>query len=140
MLRPRRLMPIAAVAALGLAAVACSSTPSVTPAQTGTTGTVPEDLVVPDAAVTAGFVKLRATVAQVKVSDAAATATAKETIEEQWSSFEGTVRKNDKAAYLQIEDGLASINAGIEAKDQAKVDAGVADVEAGAKAYLAKHP
>ncbi len=139
----RSLLAVAAVAAFGLGGLACSSTPTTTAAPTGTTGTVPEDLVVPDAAVTAGFVKLRASVAQVKAAvpnDPTAAAALKEEIGEQWEAFEGTVRKNDKTAYLKIEDGLAAINAGIDAKDPKKVETGVADVEAGATAYLAKHP
>jgi len=141
--RPRRLVIVALACAVGLAGAACGSSTTTSGGQTGTTVGVPENTIVPAAAVTAGFVKVRATVAQIKATlatDPTGADALTKTLEEQWASFEGTVRQNDKVAYLQIEDGLAAVNSGVESKDQAKVDKGVADVEAGATAYLAKHP
>ena len=57
-----------------------------------------------------------------------------------WYGFEGTVRKNEKSLYLQMEDGLADIKAGVEKNDPARVDKGVQELEEGSQAYLAKHP
>ena len=57
-----------------------------------------------------------------------------------WFAFEGTVRKNDKNSYLDMEDGLALIKAGADQNNAEKVAKGVAAFDKAANEYLAAHP
>ena len=99
--------------------------------------------IVTDATVTAGLATVRKDAAQIKAtlptSQSDASAQTKQ-MYDSWFTFEGTVRKNEKNLYLQMEDGLAAIKAGTEQNNPTKVDKGIKDLEEGATAYLAKHP
>ena len=57
-----------------------------------------------------------------------------------WFEFEGTVRKNEKDLYLQMEDGLVSVKIGVQENRIPKIVTGLADFETARAAYLAKHP
>ena len=57
-----------------------------------------------------------------------------------WFEFEGTVRKNDKDLYLQMEDGLVSVKIGVQENRIPKITTGVAEFEAARAAYIGKHP
>jgi hypothetical protein len=102
-----------------------------------------EYTIVPAAEVTAGLTEVRAMAAGIKATlatnqtDAVAQV---RTMYDRWFEFEGTVRKNDKDLYLQMEDGLAAIKAGAEQNRADKVDKGLKDLEAGASAYLVRFP
>jgi hypothetical protein len=100
--------------------------------------------IVPDATVTAGLADVRVHATKVKEALAgagpdAAKAHARE-MYDAWYSFEATVRQNEKALYLQIEDGLADIQAGARDGRADRVDRGAKAVEEGAAAYLGRHP
>jgi hypothetical protein len=99
---------------------------------------------VADAVVTAGLAEVRAKAAKVKATLAgggveAAKADAK-AMYESWYAFEATVRKNAKDLYLQMEDGLADIQAGARDNKPDRIDRGVQDLEDGATKYLEQHP
>ena len=135
----------ALLAGLGLASTACSSTNVDTSAGApGTTaGTTPTYEIVPDAVVTKGLTEVRRLAADAKVAQATDKAKAQALATQMydtWFTFEGTVRKNEKDQYLQMEDGLAAIKSGIEKDDAAKIAKGIADLEEGASNYTKAHP
>jgi len=146
-----RTRTLATAVLLGALAVAgCSSdpttqttAPSSTAAGGGTTVPSGEYEIVTDAEVTAGLTEVRKIAAQIKTalpSNPADASRLSGDMYKRWFTFEGTVRKNDKNLYLQMEDGLAAIKAGVEQNRPDKVDKGIADLESGATAYLAAHP
>jgi hypothetical protein len=100
--------------------------------------------IVPDSVVTAGLAQVRLHAGKVAESLAAGDQNgAKEHAKEMydaWYAFEATVRKNDKDLYLQIEDGLADIQAGARDNKADRVQRGTRDLDEGADAYLGKHP
>ena len=57
-----------------------------------------------------------------------------------WYAFEGTIRKTDQAIYLDMEDALVAVKAGVQQKDAAKASKGSADFTRLANRYLAKFP
>ena len=141
----------AAVLSVGLLGTACSSSsPSTTdvaavPATSGSTpptsGSTYE--IVPDAQVTAGLVAVRALAAQIKAAQTTDPASAKALLDQlydRWFTFEGTVRKLEKNLYLQMEDGLSAIKAGVQQQNITKIEKGIQDLEDGATGYLKAHP
>jgi hypothetical protein len=114
---------------------ACSDDPD-----EATPSTRPEDLIVSEAAVAQGLADVRAMAAeilgQLGTEPAEAERTA-EAIYDRWFEFEGTVRDADTDLYLQMEDGLSGIKAGIEARDADRVQRGKDDLDQAADAYLA---
>jgi hypothetical protein len=109
----------------------------------GTAGSGAEYQLVPDAEVTAGLTEVRRLAQQIKstlATDQAEAERLSAQMYDAWFEFEGTVRKNDKDLYLQMEDGLAAVKAGAEQNRPDKVDKGLVDLNAGADQYLAKHP
>ena len=148
MVRSRTLAAAALLGALSLAGCSSDTTTqtaaaSSTAAGPGTTAADGSYEIVTDAQVTAGLAEVRRIAAQIKTTLPAnqtdATALSKD-MYKTWFTFEGTVRKNDKDLYLQMEDGLAAIKAGVEQNRPDKVDRGIADLETGATAYLKAHP
>lgn len=137
---------VAAVAAGcgGTTATTAGSPTTAAPAPTGTGDTGGSGYqIVPDAQVTAGLATVRRQAAEIKTTLARSQPEAEAQVKamfDGWFVFEGTVRKNDKNAYLQMEDGLAAIKAGVQQNDPAKVDKGIAELEAGASTYQAAHP
>ena len=73
-------------------------------------------------------------------ADAKAAKEQVEGIEKLWEPIEGTIRENDKDAYIRFEDDFAAIEKAVEAGDATKTQASVADVSAAVKAYVAKFP
>lgn len=99
--------------------------------------------IVPAAEVKAGLTEVRAMAAGVKATLAAGGTYAEADVRkmyDRWFLFEGSVRQNDKNLYLQMEDGLAAIKAGVEQKRPDKVDRGLKDLEDGSSSYLVKFP
>jgi hypothetical protein len=131
-------------------AAGCSSGNDASPSTTtaaadgaGAASTTEPTEIVPDAKVTAGLAVVRAAAARVKATLAAegpdaAKAQAKQ-MYEAWYTFEATVRQNEQKLYLQMEDGLADIQAGARDNKPERIDRGVKDLEEGATAYLEKH-
>ena len=130
---------IAGLAIATLAGVsACSDGQSSTPT---TTVVAPEDIKVDPAVVTAGLTKLPTTIATAIAAigtdgvDAAVGA-----IEQEWASFEGTVKDTDQDLYLAIEDQLDPLQEQIKNGDSAKATATAAKMSALFDQYKAKYP
>ena len=102
----------------------------------------PEDVIVPDATVTAGL--KQAITDMNTLADGVANGTATddqfEEVHEGWESFEGTVKQNDVDSYLALEDALAAMQKAVSEKDAAAAKTAASDFETAANAYLAKHP
>lgn len=101
----------------------------------------PEDIKVDAATVTAGLTKLPATIAAAIATIGTPEAEAKlDAIEEEWASFEGTVRDTDQNIYLAIEDQLDPVQDQIKAGDAAAATATAAIMSDLFAQYLAKYP
>jgi hypothetical protein len=128
---------LALVVSLGAGVAACSDDPD-----DATPATRPEDVIVSDADVADGLAEVRAMAAEVLGQLSTDPAQAEQTAEEiydRWFEFEGTVRHTDTDLYLQMEDGLSGIKAGIEDRDADRVQRGNDDLDQAADAYLATH-
>jgi hypothetical protein len=93
--------------------------------------------------VAAGLGKLDSLVNQIGLAASADAKAAKnhvKEIEEIWAPIEGTIRENDKDAYIRFEDDFAAIEKGVDAGDATRTQSSTADVSAAVKAYLAKYP
>jgi hypothetical protein len=124
---------------------ACSSdddSSSATTAAAAADGTVaPEDIKVDPAVVAAGLTKLPGTIASAIAAIGTPEAEAKvDAIEEEWASFEGTVRDTDPDIYLAIEDQLDPVQDQIKAGDTAAATATAATIAALFAQYMTKHP
>jgi hypothetical protein len=103
----------------------------------------PHELRASAADVATGLGKLDALVNQIGLAASADSKAAKEQakgIEEIWEPIEGTIRANDKDAYIRFEDDFAAIEKALDAGDANKTQSTTADVSAAVKAYLAKYP
>jgi hypothetical protein len=94
--------------------------------------------------VAAGLVEVQRLAAEVgqaltAADQGAAKARAKE-MHDAWYGFEATVRANDKDLYLQMEDGMADIQAGARDGRADRAQKGLKDLTEGATAYAGKHP
>lgn len=140
------------VGALGLSACgsdAPKSTATIVSETTAATATgaatggslTPEEIVVDDATVTAGFTKLASTIAVAIAAIGTPDAKAKlAVIEDDWRGFEGAVRKKDPTIYLSIEDQLTPLQRQIAAGDTATATATATTLEAIFSQYVAKYP
>ena len=135
---------VAGFALIGVVALAaCSSdddSSSTTAAAAG--GTVaPEDIKVSPAVVAAGLTKLPGTLASAIAAIGTPDAEAKvDAIEEEWASFEGTVRDTDPDIYLLIEDQLDPVQDQIKAGDAAAATATAATLTDLFAQYQTKPP
>jgi hypothetical protein len=101
----------------------------------------PEDVKVPPAVVTAGLIKLPATIASAIAAIGTPNAEAKVAeIEAEWFSFEGTVRATDPDIYLAIEDQLDPVQDQIKAGDSAAATATAATLSDLFNQYMTKYP
>ena len=136
--RALRVGALLATAMLGLVTAACGGDDA-----DQTADTSPEDRIVSNAEVTEGLADVRAKAAEVvgKLStDPEAAAETSDAMFDSWFGFEGTVRKNDQDLYLQMEDGLTGIKAGVEDEDVDRARRGKDDLDEAAEAYLAGGP
>jgi uncharacterized cupredoxin-like copper-binding protein len=140
--RARRGTALALTAALAVATAACSDDAS--DAKSGATSTTsPEERIVSDAEVIRGLADVRelaGTILDQLGSDPAEAERTAEAMNDRWFEFEGTVRKRDVDLYLQMEDGLSGIKAGIEKRDIDRVQRAKDDLDEAAEAYLAAAP
>ena len=143
---PASLLSIAAVSLLGISALgltSCGSDEKQTGATSGLTEPTgdPEELIVDDSVVTAGFTKLpstiQAAIAAIDTPDAEAKL---DLIEAEWYSFEGSVRFKDRDLYLAIEDDLAPLQTQIQSGDAAAAQSTAADLDDLFAQYLATNP
>lgn len=135
------LAGIALVGFIGLAACGGGAkTSSPTAAAVG--GAVaPEAIKVSSAVVAAGLTRLPATLASaIAAIGTPQAATKVAAIEQQWATFEGTVRDTDPDIYLAIEDQLNPVQDQIKAGDAAKAAATATTLSDLFAQYLTKHP
>jgi hypothetical protein len=139
-MRLRTAAVAASLASVVLLGAGCSSSDDAKP--TATTK-APEDVLVPNAQVTAGLNNLRSLVAQAKSEAAAGASTVQQTVDDSWSQWlkiEGRIKKNDTGAYLEFEDALSDMRIGAQEDEPAKVQKGAQSVDALITSYLADFP
>jgi hypothetical protein len=101
----------------------------------------PEDIKVDAATVSAGLTKLPATIALAIAAIGTPDADAKiDAIEQEWASFEGTVRATDPDIYLAIEDQLDPVQDQIKAGDTAAATNTAATLSDLFRQYMTKYP
>ena len=143
----RRLVAVGvACAALSVLVSACgddsgSSSSATTAASTDETA-APEDVIAPDAEVTAGLNQAIADMHSLADGVASGTATDAqfEEVHEGWEAIEGTIKQNDVDGYLALEDALAAMQTAVTDKDAAAAKTAADNFETAANPYLAKHP
>jgi hypothetical protein len=101
----------------------------------------PEDIKVAPAVVIAGMTKLPTTIATAIAAIGTDDVDAKvDAIEEEWASFEGTVKDTDQDLYLAIEDQLDPLQEQIKNGDSATATATAAKMSAIFDQYKVKYP
>jgi len=107
----------------------------------GSTTTAPEQKVSSDADVAAGLAKMQIKVSELLAAgpDTEKAAKADDALEPIWQTIEGTIKKNEPDIYVDIEDSMALLSAGVEG-DEDKGSQGAKDIVAAMNDYLAKHP
>ena len=101
----------------------------------------PEDIKVDPAVVIAGMTKLPTTIVAAIAAIGTDGVDAKvDAIEEEWASFEGTVKDTDQDLYLAIEDQLDPLQEQIKNGDSAKATATAAKMSALFDQYKQAHP
>jgi hypothetical protein len=138
------LVALAAVAALTVAAGACSSSSDKgsAPTSTASSSVAPEDVRAPDAQVAAGLTQIKTISGQVAQLTATDKATAKQVddqIEPAWEQIEGTVKANDPDTYLTFEDSFADLEQAVDSGNAAKAQQTASTVSTTVDAYVAKH-
>jgi hypothetical protein len=143
----RVLRAVVVAVAFSVLAVGCSSSSGTSGGGASTASApapapAPEEVTTAPAAVAEGLRQIASVAAQVSAAGDART-TAKglaDQIEPIWQRIEGTVKANDQACYLALEDSFALISTGADAGDAAKVSQGVTGVGKAMADYLAKYP
>lgn len=137
----RLLAALAAVTTVAALSACGSDSKSSSTESAAATSLAPEDIKVDDATVTAGLTKLPGTIASAIAAIGTPTADAElEAIEQEWASFEGTIRDKETDLYLEIEDQLTPLQRQIEAGDTATATATATTLSGLFAQYLAKHP
>jgi hypothetical protein len=136
---PKYWLGIALVAPLSLGLGACSSSsPPATKAESGETYQL-----VSAADVARGLSEVERLQEATLLLYATSPSSAKATITniyDKWYEVEGSIRKNDKAMYLDLEDGLSAFKGGIQTDDAAKAASGKSSFTKAKLAYLDKFP
>jgi hypothetical protein len=136
----RGVAALALVGIVGLSACGSDDESSSTLAP-GEDTLAPEDIKVDPAVVTAGLTKMPATIASAIAAIGTPDAEAKlDAIEEEWASFEGTIRDTDQDLYLAIEDQLTPLQRQIGDGDAAAATATAATMAGLFTQYLTKYP
>ncbi|MEO5724631.1 MAG: hypothetical protein ABIQ39_08410, partial [Ilumatobacteraceae bacterium] len=113
------------------------------PGSGGSTSVAPEDLLVGGDAVIAGLADAKLLAAAVQTSYATDPSTASAGVTAlyaRWFEFEGTIRKVDQSRYLDMEDALGSVKAGVDAKSPDRLAKVIVAFGKLADAYLVDHP
>lgn len=129
---------VAVLLALAVGGVACGSDNKGDKA-----APAPEDQRAPAAQVAKGLGDIDALVKQISTTvnaDAKAAKDQTEGIEKLWEPIEGTIRENDKDAYIRFEDDFAALGKAVGDADAAKTQSTASDVSEAVKAYVAKYP
>jgi hypothetical protein len=141
-MRLRPVLALLVASGLLLGAAACSSS-SPSGGGTSTTTVAPEDVLVPNARVTAGLATLGTLVARAGAEAQAGADTVRATVDDAWSQWleiEGRIKKNDTGAYLKFEDALSDMRVGAQDGEASKVQKGAQSVDAAITSYLADFP
>ena len=99
--------------------------------------------VVPAAVVTTGLGEVRAIAQGLAAARAESETKGRAELDRmytKWFTFEGTVRKNDKNLYLEMEDGLGGMKIGVQGNRPDRITRGLADFESAVDAYLKAFP
>lgn len=96
--------------------------------------------IVSDAEVATGLAATITTLGTLAADPTTATDEAVDEVFEQWESYEGTVKQNEVASYLDLEDALATFKDAAEAGDAAKMTTATGAFSTAAADYLTKHP
>src|SRR3954470_15365776 len=139
-----RRLPVGAVMVVaGFTLGACGSdssdsgSASTASSSAAATTAAPEDTIAPDAAVSAGLVKLKGVGADIAAApDGDSAKEAAEGLEPVWQPIEGTVKKNEPDLYLEVEDSSQRLESG----DLDNAKTGAQALSTAVDAYLAKHP
>ncbi len=140
-MRLRTAVVAASLACAVLIGAGCSSSSG--DAEPTATTQAPEDVVVPNAAVTTGLGNLRTLVADAKTQADAGGEAVQQSADDawtQWLKIEGRIKKNDTGAYLEFEDALSDIRVGAQENEPAKVKQGAATIDGLITSYLADFP
>lgn len=141
--RQQRLWKFVTAASMtaALAVSGCSSSSS--GGESDSSETTSEYAIVPDAEVTAGLAKVRTMAAEIKslvATDKKAAEARFTELHEVWEEVEGTIKKNDKNSYLNIEDAMGEIKGGVQSDKADRVERGVTDLSTAMDTYLKAHP
>jgi hypothetical protein len=96
--------------------------------------------IVSDAEVATGLADTITTLGTLTADPSTATDEAVDEVFEGWERYEGTIKQNEVASYLDFEDALASFKDAAEAGDAAKMAAATETFSTAAAAYLTAHP
>lgn len=96
--------------------------------------------IVSDAAVATGLASTITTLGTLTADPSTATDEAVDEVFEEWESYEGTIKQNEVASYLDLEDALASFKDAAEAGDAVKMASATEAFSVASAVYLAKHP
>ncbi len=96
--------------------------------------------IVSDAEVATGLAATIASLGTLAADPSTATDEAIDEVFEEWESYEGTIKQNEVASYLDLEDALASFKDAAEAGDAAKMATAAGAFSTAAATYLTKHP
>jgi hypothetical protein len=125
----------------GLSSCGSDDDSSVTSAGAAGGTVAPEDIKVSPAVVAAGLAKMPATIASAIASIGTPDAEVKlDAIEQEWASFEGTIRDTDPDIYLSIEDQLDPLQDQIKAGDSETAATTAATLSDLFTQYSTKHP
>ena len=131
----KRFAAVAMAALLTFTVAACGGGDNAS----GTT-TTPEDVIVPDAQVTSGLAATQKLMADIQSAAATDTDQRLTALEDGWAKYEGTIKTNDAALYLDFEDALAGFRTAVKAKNATDAAAAATKFKDTATSYLAKRP
>jgi hypothetical protein len=118
----KALVALVVIAAAGLGLTACGGSADDASSSTPSTK-APEDVLVPDAQVTAGLATLRVAFQDAATAVSNESATVKsypDKLNQLWFAVEGRIKKNDPLSYINFEDALARmVNATKDGKGKA---------------------
>jgi iron uptake system EfeUOB component EfeO/EfeM len=99
-----------------------------------------ENIIVPDAQVTSGLAVTQKLMSDIQSGAVSNVDKELDELHEGWEKYEGTVKKNETALYLDFEDAIAAFQKAMKDKKTADATAAATKFSDTARAYLAKHP
>ena len=96
--------------------------------------------IVPDATVTQGLAATQQLLADIESGKVTDKTKSLDAVEAGWASYEGTIKQNEVALYLDFEDALAAFQKALKAGNSADITTAKTKFATTAQTYLAKHP